>query len=108
MQHRPSSTGTDNDGRYPDESDVLTPYPLTPEQGSGDRAGWPWLPGWIVSQCGPDEWEICVQEPALARLDDGAVPPPGTPGEGVQLPGVLQGRIRGSGQVTVPRPGNGS
>ena len=69
----------DNDGRFPDEAPVLTPYPLTPEQAHGDRAAWPWLRGWIVSQCGPDEWEVCVQEPALAHLDDGTIPPPGTP-----------------------------
>ena len=70
---------TDNDGRFPDESAVLTPFPLTQAQADGDRADWPWLPGWIVSQCGPDEWEICVQEPSLGRLDDGTIPPSGTP-----------------------------
>jgi hypothetical protein len=37
---------------------VQVRYPLTREQEHADRAGWPWLPGWVVSVCGPDEWEI--------------------------------------------------
>ena len=46
-------------------------YPLTGEQEHGDRAAWPWLPGWVVSRCGPDEWEICVQTPELAMEHEG-------------------------------------
>jgi hypothetical protein len=76
----------ENDGRFPDESDVLTPFPLTPEQQGQDRDSWPWLHGWIVSQAGPDEWEVCVQEPALAVLDDGTIPPPGTPDDQCNFP----------------------
>ena len=38
-------------------------YPLTGEQEHGDRAAWPWLSGWVVSQCGPDEWEIWSRLP---------------------------------------------
>jgi hypothetical protein len=85
MQHR-SSADIDNDGRFPDGSDVLTPYPLTKQQEQGDRAAWPWLHGWVTSQCGPDEWQICVQEPALGRLDDGTIPPPGTPEDECNFP----------------------
>ncbi len=48
-----------NDGRFPDDSPVLVRYPLTPAEMDGDRAAWPWVPGYIVTQCGPDEWEIC-------------------------------------------------
>lgn len=81
-----SDTGSENDGRFPNDTAVLTPYPLTPEQAHGDRATWPWLHGWIVSQCGPDEWEVCVQEPALAHLDDGTIPPPGTPPDECNFP----------------------
>ena len=77
---------TNNDGKFPDDSAVLTPYPLTQAQTDGDRADWPWLPGWIVSQCGPDEWEICVQEPSLGRMDDGTIPPPGTPDDECNFP----------------------
>jgi hypothetical protein len=41
---------------FPEDSWVQIRYPLTSEQAHGDRAGWPWLPGWIVARCGPDEW----------------------------------------------------
>jgi hypothetical protein len=77
----------ENDGKFPDGSPVLTPYPLTPEQATPDgRPEWPWLPGWIVSQCGPDEWLICVQAPGLGRLDDDSIPPPGTPDDEMNFP----------------------
>jgi hypothetical protein len=60
-----------NDGRFPDDSPVLVRYPLTPAEMDGDRAAWPWVPGYIVTQCGPDEWEICVEDAGLAVLEDG-------------------------------------
>jgi hypothetical protein len=66
----------DNDGRYPDDTPVQVRYPLTPDQ---DRDTWPWLPGTIVQQCGPDEWSVCVETPDVATLEDGTAPPPGTP-----------------------------
>ena len=56
---------------FPEDSWVQVRYPLTREQEHGDRAAWPWLPGWVVSQCGPDEWEICVQAPELAMEREG-------------------------------------
>lgn len=56
---------------FPEESWVQVRYPLTSEQSHGDRAAWPWLPGWVVTQCGPDEWQICVQTPELATQHDG-------------------------------------
>ena len=43
---------------FPEDSWVEVKFPLTSEQEQGDRAAWPWLPGWVVSVCGPDEWEI--------------------------------------------------
>ena len=46
-------------------------YPLTKEQEHGDRDAWPWLPGWVAAECGPDEWEICVQAPELATWHEG-------------------------------------
>ena len=79
-------TVEDNDGRYPDESPVGVRYSRSKQEERGDRAAWPWLTGWIVSQCGPDDWEICVQEPALAVMDDGSVPPPGTPDDECNFP----------------------
>jgi hypothetical protein len=50
----------DNDGRFPDESSVLVRCPLTGEQENGDRKDWPWLPGTVLGQCGPDEWHVVV------------------------------------------------
>jgi hypothetical protein len=50
-----------NDGRFPDESDVEVRWPLTVQQSTGDRGGWPWVPGWIAGQCGPDEWDVVVE-----------------------------------------------
>jgi hypothetical protein len=50
-----------NDGRFPDDSDVEVRWPLTKDQSKGDRAGWPWVPGWIAGQCGPNEWDVVVE-----------------------------------------------
>ena len=33
---------------FPEDSWVEVQYPLTREQEHGDRAAWPWLPGWIA------------------------------------------------------------
>jgi hypothetical protein len=60
-----------SDTRFPEDSWVAVRYPLTAEQEHGDRAAWPWLPGWVAAECGPDEWEICVQAPELAVERDG-------------------------------------
>ncbi|MGA2827671.1 MAG: hypothetical protein ABSF03_16350 [Streptosporangiaceae bacterium] len=68
----------DNDGRFPDDSLVEVRYPRTRQEGLGDRAEWPWLPGLILCQCGPDEWHVCVEDRALAVLDDGRPAPDGT------------------------------
>ena len=56
---------------FPEDSWVEARYPLTSKQEHGDRAAWPWLPGWVVSVCGPDEWKICVQASELARQHEG-------------------------------------
>ena len=70
----------DNDGRFPDDSPVLVRYPRTRQEEQGDRRAWPWLPGSILSQCGPDEWHVCVEACELAVLDDGSPAPAGTAG----------------------------
>ena len=70
--------GEDNHGRFPDDSPVEVRYPRTRQEELGDRAGWPWLPGLILSQCGPDEWHVCVEARELAVLDDGSPAPAGT------------------------------
>jgi hypothetical protein len=46
----------------------------------GDRERWPWLPGTIVEQCGPDEWYVCIEVRELAMLGDGRRAPRDTPG----------------------------
>jgi hypothetical protein len=56
---------------FPEDSWVEVRYPLTREQEHADRAMWSWLPGCVVSVCGPDEWEICVQALDLATSHDG-------------------------------------
>ncbi|WP_214326013.1 hypothetical protein [Nonomuraea sediminis] len=58
----------DNDGRFPEETPVLVRYPLHDAQ-TNDRDSWPWLPGTILEQCGPNEWWIVVEAPALAEPD---------------------------------------
>jgi len=68
------------------ETPVLVRFPITREQHDGDRDAWPWVSGWIVSQCGPDESEVCLQHPALAVMDDGTIPPPGTSDEECNFP----------------------
>jgi hypothetical protein len=61
----------DNDGRFPDDSPVEVRYPRSNQEEDGDREAWPWLPGSIVEQCGPDEWLVCVEDRDIAVLGDG-------------------------------------
>jgi hypothetical protein len=68
----------DNDGRYPDESPVEARYPRSKQEEQSDREQWPWLPGTMVEQCGPDDWYVCVEVRELAVLRDGRRPPRGT------------------------------
>lgn len=75
----------ENDGRFPDESDVLVRYPGFGMTASHAR-DWPWLPGVIENQCGPDEWLVTVYDRALAMLEDGSPAPEGTPGEDMYFP----------------------
>jgi hypothetical protein len=56
---------------FREDSRVEVRYPLNNEQKDADRDGWPWLSGWVVPECGPDEWEICVQAPELAIQHEG-------------------------------------
>jgi hypothetical protein len=84
------------------DAPVLVRFPLTSEQHDGDRAAWPWVSGWIVEQAGPDEWEVCVQHPALAFLDDGTIPPPGTPVEDCNFPCCY----RDASEIRLPAAGS--
>jgi hypothetical protein len=86
----------ENDGRFPDESEVLVRFPLQPgpERQSGqsdeehlaDRETWPWLAGTIEQQCGPDEWLVTVEDRRLAELEDGSPAPEGTPDHDLLFP----------------------
>ena len=76
----------DNDGRFPDDSLVEVRYPRTRKEEQGDRCAWPWLPGSIVSQCGPDEWSVCVEAHELAVLGDGGPAPAGTAAKDLYYP----------------------
>jgi len=69
----------DNDGRFPVDSLVEVRYPRSKQDENGDRPWWPWLPGSILEQCGPDEWYVCVEVRELAVLRDGRPAPRGTP-----------------------------
>jgi len=60
-----------NEPAFPDDSRVAVRFPVTSGQAHGDREAWPWLPGWVVAQCGPDEWAVCVDAPELALQDGG-------------------------------------
>ena len=71
---------------YEEDDEVLVKFPLTQAQCDGERASWPWVPGWITGVCGPDEWVVCVHDPALAVMEDGRVPPPGTPEQDLLYP----------------------
>jgi hypothetical protein len=83
---------------FPQDSWVEVRYPLGSEQEHEDRAEWPWLPGWVVSRCGPDEWEICVQVPALARQEDRTPAPEGTAADEAFYPVCF----RDSSEIRVP------
>jgi hypothetical protein len=76
----------ENDSRFPDESPVLVRYPLDGPRSVSDRAEWPWLPGTIEQQCGPDEWLVTIEDRRLAELGDGSPAPEGTPDEDLLFP----------------------
>jgi hypothetical protein len=74
------------DLNYEEDQEVMVKFPLTQSQSDGDRASWPWVSGWITEVCGPDEWQVCVQDYSLALTEDGQVPLPGTPEEDLLFP----------------------
>jgi hypothetical protein len=58
---------------------VMVRYPRTTEEERGDRARWPWLPGTVLQRVGPDEWQVCVEDLAVAVRADGSKPTARTP-----------------------------
>ena len=61
----------DNDGWFPADNPVEVRYPRSKQEEQGGRSAWPWLPGSIAEQRGPDEWYVCVEVRDLAVLADG-------------------------------------
>jgi hypothetical protein len=85
--------GISEDGRavaFADDTPVMVRYPRTPEQLWGDRAEWPWLPGTIMEQCGPDEWRVVVEDVTVAVRKDGSKPAPRTPKSRLYYPCCLR------------------
>ncbi len=75
-----------SDGMLADETPVFVRYPRTSEEERGGRAKWPWLPGTIVEQCGPDEWQVVIEVRELATLEDGSPVPEGTADDDLYYP----------------------
>lgn len=65
---------TENDGRFPDGSSIRVRFPQNQTQETGPRELWPWLPGTVLEQCGPNEWLILVEHPDLAEPDETGEP----------------------------------
>jgi hypothetical protein len=95
----------ENDGRFPDESEVLVRYPVHPGPDrrpgqsqaehlaamQAERETWPWLPGTVEQQCGPDEWLVTIEDRRLALLEDGRPAPTGTADEDLLFPQCFRG-----------------
>jgi hypothetical protein len=79
-------TGYENDGRFPDGSQVRVRYPLPGMTADTPRESWPWMAGTIELQGGPDEWTVLVQAREVAELADGTRAPEGTPEDEVWCP----------------------
>jgi hypothetical protein len=79
-----------NDGRFPDDSDVLVRYPGYGMTADHARETWPWLPGVVEQQCGPDEWQVTVIAREVAELEDGSLAPEGTPDGALFHPGCFR------------------
>lgn len=75
-----------NDGRFPDGTAVLTPYPGPGMTAATPRGDWPWLPAEIESQGDANEWLVTIYARELAQLEDGTPAPDGTPDEDLYWP----------------------
>ncbi len=75
----PSMSEDDSAVGFADDTPVMVRYPRTTEEKQGDRAAWPWLPGSIVQQVGPDEYQVVVEDMAVAVRKDGSKATPKTP-----------------------------
>jgi hypothetical protein len=80
----------ENDGRFPDESDVLVRYPAPGMTSETPWETWPWMHGVIEAQCGPDEWQVTVYAREVAELEDGSPAPDGTADDDMFHPGCFR------------------
>lgn len=72
----PTVPGTDPSVSLTPGTPVLVRFPRAE---AFSRDTWPWLPGYILSECGDDEWQIVVEVPELATKEDGSPVTDGTP-----------------------------
>ena len=75
-----------NDGKHPDDSTVEVRYPRDKTQEVRGRELWPWMPGTVEQQCGPDEWLITIEDRSVAVQADGSPAQEGTPDEDLWFP----------------------
>jgi hypothetical protein len=71
---------------FAEDAAVMVKFPRTKEEERGDRARWPWLPGTILQRVGPDEWQVCVEDMAVAVRKDGSKPTSCTPKNRLYFP----------------------
>jgi len=85
---------------FPDETPVLGGSRATSREKRGSREAWPWLPGTVLQQCGPDEWQVCVEVRELAYPEGGELWYPcciRDAGEAEAAPGQLSWPARAPG-----------
>jgi hypothetical protein len=75
---------------FAEDMAVEVRYPRTKEEERGDWANWPWLPGTILEQCGPDEWRVVVEVRELAVRKDSSKPTPRTPERNLYYPSCFR------------------
>jgi hypothetical protein len=102
----------DDGNPYPDGTPILVRYPCTEAEQQADREQWPYLPGTIEQRVGEDEWQVIVQDRAVAELEDGTAPPDATPDENLWHPVVYRDRSEikqalCSGRIHAERPSPG-
>ena len=64
---------------FAEDDPVLVRFPRDKAEEQGSREAWPWLPGTVLEQAGPDEWRVCVEVRELAVRQDGSRPTRRTP-----------------------------
>lgn len=77
---------TSNDGRFPDDSPVWTPYPTREMTADTPRENWPWMAAEVELQGDEREWVLTIKDPRVAELEDGSPALPGTPPENIWHP----------------------